>query len=68
MKVTNYNKFSAVFWNKLNYKNKIRLYRLVNNVVSMPSEKLLNYWWYSLSIYRRDEIISDLMELVSNND
>lgn len=64
MKVTNYNKFSALFWNKLNYKQKICVYRLVNNVVAMPTEKYLNYWWHNVSIYRRDEIISDIMEIL----
>ena len=61
----NYNTLSATFWNRLNYKQKIKLYRLVNNVVMFPKEKFLNYWWFSLSIYRRDEIVNDLMELAN---
>ena len=65
MKTTNYNKMSASFWNRLNYRQKVKLYSLVNNVVLCPKEKFLNYWWFSLSIYRRDEIVSDLMEFAN---
>lgn len=56
---------SASFWNRLNYRQKVMLYSLVNNVVLCPKEKFLNYWWFSLSIYRRDEIVNNLMELAN---
>lgn len=52
--------YTFPFWNRLNYNQKRTLYRLVNDVAINPSERFLNQWWFSLSLYKREAIIEDL--------
>lgn len=55
--------YSTFFWEHLQYKQKRSLYQLVNDVAINPSERFLNLWWFSLSLYKRESIISDLASI-----
>lgn len=55
--------YTVIFWNRLSYNQKRTLYRLVNDVAINPSERFLNQWWFSLSLYKRQSIIEDLASI-----
>ena len=54
--------YTLHFWQLLNYHQKCILYRLVNNNIVHPKERYLDIWWHSLDMFRREEIISALLE------
>lgn len=55
--------YTTYFWEHLQFKQKRSLYQLVNDVVTNPSERYLNLWWFSLSLYKRESIINDLASI-----
>lgn len=55
--------YTTFFWEHLQYKQKRSLYQLVNDVVVNPSERFLNLWWFSLSLYKRESIVNDLASI-----
>ena len=59
--------YTLHLWNRFNYHQKCILYRLVNNNIVHPKERYLDIWWSSLPMYRREEIISDLMEFMKHD-